>query len=164
MTRRTGVARRTLRRGPLTLGGLFRAKDVALLAARIGMGAVLVHGVWDNIADVDRMAEFVDFMRTSGFRAPGFWAPVSVYTQLAAGLLLIAGLLTRWAGLVVIGTFVVALWVVHWEQGLRGWWPALSLVLLGGLFAALGAGRWALDPLLDRALDRKRRPADATAT
>ena len=109
------------------------------------------------------MAEFVGFMQASGFRAPGFWAPFSVNTQLAAWLLLIAGPPTRWAGLVVIGVVVVALRVVHRGRSLREWWPALSPVLLGGLFAAMGAGRWALDALLDRALDRKRRPADGTA-
>ena len=114
-----------------------------------------MHGVWDNVTDPARMAEFVGFMRASGFVAPSFWAPFSVYTQLAAGLLLIAGLLTRCAGLIVVGTFVVALWVVHWEQGFREWWPALSLVLLGTVFSTIGAGRWALDALLDRSSGAK---------
>ena len=130
--------------------------DLALLVARLGTGAFLVDGVWDNVTDRARMAEFVAFVQANGFWTPGFWAPFSAYTQLAAGLLLIAGLLTRWAGLVVIGTFVVALWVVHWKQSLREWWPALSLVLLGGLFTALGTGRWAFDTLIDRKL----RPAN----
>jgi putative oxidoreductase len=134
----------------LALPELAKMGDLALLAARVATGVFLVHGVWDNVMDPARMAEFVGFMRASGFSAPGFWGPFAIYLQLAAGLMLIAGLLTRWAGLVIVGTFVVALWVVHWEQSLREWWPALSLVLLGAVFATVDAGRWALDRLLDR--------------
>lgn len=123
-------------------------EDLALLGMRVATGVFLVHGVWDNIADPERMSEFVRFMRAAGFAAPEFWAPFSVYTQFAAGALAFAGLLTRWGGAIITVTFLVALYVVHWDQSLREWWPALSLVVIGLLLLARGAGRYSLDHLV----------------
>ena len=140
----------TLRARDLVLEGFASGRDAALALARVATGLFLVHGVWDNVVDPERMAEFVGFMRASGFAAPEWLAPFSVYTQLAAGVMLVLGLLTRWAGLIVTATFVVGLWVVHWEQTFREWWPALSLVLLGAFFVTSGGGRLALDRLLLR--------------
>lgn len=136
-----------MRGDPLALKPLARFDDLALLAARLATGAFIVDGVWDNVTSGARMAEFVAFMRTNGFVMPELLAPFSVYTQLAAGVLLVPGLLTRWAGLILAGTFLVALWVVHWEQSLREWWPALALVALGLIFATRGPGRFSLDAL-----------------
>lgn len=132
----------------LTLDPLARFDGVALLAARGLTGAFLVHGVWDNVTSSARMGEFVAFMRASGFVAPEFLAPFSVYTQLAAGVLLVLGLMTRWAGLLVASTFIVAVWMVHWGQSMRECWPALALVGLGLLLAATGGGRYSADAAL----------------
>lgn len=134
----------------LTLAPLARLEDAALLALRVLTGTFLVHGVWDNVVDAARMTEFVAFMRASGFAAPEILAPFSVYTQLAAGILLVLGLLTRWAALLVATTFIVALWMVHWGQSVRECWPARALVGVGLLLAATGAGRYAADFALER--------------
>ena len=139
-----------MRRDWLALRPLARFDDMAALVARVAAGAFIMDGVRDNVASGARMAEFVGFMRASGFVAPEFLAPFSVYTQLLAGALLVLGLLTRWAGLILAGTFAVALWVVHWAEGLRLWWPALALVVLGLLFATRGGGRYAVDRLFER--------------
>jgi uncharacterized membrane protein YphA (DoxX/SURF4 family) len=53
-------------------------------------------------------------------------------------------------GVITAIVFIVAVWTVHWTQDFPGWWPALVLVFLGILFATHGAGRYALDTLLDR--------------
>jgi putative oxidoreductase len=138
----------SLRAQYLLLEPAARLEDFALVLARVAMGIFLVHGVWDNITSAERMAEFVDFMHAHNFPQPGFWAPFSVYTQFAAGTLAILGLCTRWAGLVIATTFIVALYGVHWEQSFREWWPALSLVLIGLVFATRGGGRLSADALL----------------
>jgi uncharacterized membrane protein YphA (DoxX/SURF4 family) len=57
------------------------------------------------------MDEFAAFMSVNGFMAATFWAPFSVYTQIVAGVLLLVGLLTRWAVLFVAATFLDALGV-----------------------------------------------------
>lgn len=141
-------------KGRLLLRPLAGLDDFALLAARVGTGAFLIDGVWDNVTDPRRMAEFASFMATNGFDAPTFWAPFSVYSQLIASLLLLIGLLARWAALVIAATFAVALWGVHWEQGLREWWPALALILIGLMIVTRGAGRWSVDALLEHRVDK----------
>jgi hypothetical protein len=54
--------------------------------------------------------------------------------------------------------------MVHWAEGFRGWWPAIVLVALGFLFAAIGAGRYALDRPLSGGRNDDRDRAEATAS
>ena len=146
----------------VTLPGLARLKDEALLALRLVTGAFLIHGVWDNVTSAERMQEFVAFLTAFGFAQPALLAPLSVYAQLMIGVALLFGLTTRWAGLVLAFNFLVAVAMVHWAEGFRDWWPAIILVALGFLFAAIGAGRYALDRLLSGRND-DRDQAQATA-
>ena len=132
----------------LTLEPLRRYEDFSLLMLRIGTGSFLVHGVWDNLVDAERMREFTAFLTKFGFPAPELMAPLSVYAQFGCGLLLGLGLLTRWAGLVLAFNFVVAIAMVDRFSGIRGAWPALALVLIGLHFSTRGAGRFSLDQLL----------------
>lgn len=132
----------------LQLEGLAGGTDIALLIARVITGVFLIYGVWDNVVDGARMREFVGFMRQTGFPNPQLLAPFSVVTQLIAGVLLVPGLLTRVAGVIVAITFVVGYVMVHMEQSLREGWPALSLVALGLIFATVGGGSLSLDRLM----------------
>lgn len=134
----------------MALPGLARFADLTLLALRWLTGGFLVHEVWDNIVSAERMGEFASFMGQFGFPVPHLLAPFSVWVQFACGVLLILGLFTRWAGLVVMGHFIVAVVMVHAAEPLRGQWPALVLVFLGAHFAAAGAGRFGLDRWLAR--------------
>ena len=134
----------------MTLPRLAVGTDVALLLLRVVTGAFLIHGVWDNIESAERMDEFVRFLRRFKFPMPELMAQLSVWTQFAAGLGFVLGLATRWAGLLCIANFVVACLMVHFTQDLRGWWPALALVLIGAVLATAGAGRWSVDALLQR--------------
>lgn len=129
---------------------LRRYDDLAWLAVRLLTGAFLIHGVWDNIKSAARMTEFVGFLRSNGFPAPELMAPLSVWAQLVIGVALIAGLLTRWAGLLLIFNFVIGVVMVHWNESFREIWPAAVLVGLGLMFATYGAGRYSIDALLER--------------
>ena len=137
-------------RSILDPAGLGRFSDLSLGALRAVTGMFLVYGTQDNVLSADRMEEFVGFLRAHGFILPELMAPLSVWAQLVCGVLLVLGLLTRWAGLVVAFNFVVAVWMVHWPQDFRRWWPALVLVFLGLHFACAGGGRWSLDRLIRR--------------
>ena len=90
-------------------------------------------------------------------------APLSVWWQFIAGIGFILGLLTRWLGLITAFNFIVAVWMVHWTQDFPGWWPALILVFLGGLFATQGAGRYALDAWIARRRADDRHQGEAAA-
>jgi putative oxidoreductase len=129
----------------LLLPGLHVAGDAALLALRLFVGGFLVWGVWDNITSADRMDEFARFLGRYGFAMPALMARLSVWAQFACGVAFIAGLGTRWAGLVCAFNFAVALWMVDAPNGLRAAFPAAMLVLFGALMATLGPGRYAVD-------------------
>jgi putative oxidoreductase len=134
----------------LLLTPLARFGDVANLLLRWVTGAFLVYQSHDNILSAERMDEFEKFLAQFGFAAPELLAPLCVWAQFLCGVASILGLLTRWAGLVTIFVFIVAVWMVHWPQDFPGWWPALILVFLGLLFATHGAGRLSLDAALER--------------
>lgn len=127
---------------------LKRYEDLSTALLRIVTGAFLVYGTQDNVLSAARMAEFVQFLTAHRFVMPELMAPLSVYAQFLGGLLLILGLLTRWTGLVIAFNFVVALWMVHWPEDYRAWWPAGILIFLGLHFACRGGGRWSVDALL----------------
>jgi len=132
----------------LLLPRLRAGEDAALLLLRLGTGVFLIHGVWDNISSAERMDEFVAFLTHHRFVFPEGMARLSVWTQFACGVGLVAGLLTRWSGLLCVANFVVACVMVHWQQDIRGWWPALALVLIGGLLLTRGGGRFSVDRVL----------------
>ena len=129
---------------------LARFADVTLLLLRLVTGAFLMHETWDNITSAARMKEFAQFLGQFGFPLPHLMAPLSVAVQFGAGALLVAGLFTRWAGLLIATNFAIAVYRVHWSEPFRGWWPALILVFLGLHFATAGAGRFGLDRLVGK--------------
>ncbi|ANY19677.1 DoxX [Tsuneonella dongtanensis] len=129
------------------LASFSRFSDLTLFGLRALTGAFLVHETWDNVSSAVRMAEFVKFLDQFGFPAPQLMAPLSVAIQFGCGILLILGLFTRVAGLLIAANFVVAVAMVHWSEPFRGWWPAIVLVFLGLHFAAAGSGKFGIDAM-----------------
>ena len=150
-----------MRKDWLLLTPLAGFADAAMLLLRLVTGAFLVWQSHDNILSAARMAEFEKFLIQFDFVLPKLMAPLCVWAQFVCGLLLIAGLLTRWAGLVTAFVFVVAVWMVHWPQDFPGWWPALILIFLGLLFATAGAGRYAVDAWIERRSGNDRHRTEA---
>lgn len=135
---------------------LARHGDLALLALRLFLGAFLVWGVWDNIVSPARMAEFEAFLRQLNCPCPAVAAPLSVWAQFLVGLGLAAGLLTRWAGLILSVNFIVATVLLGGAgAAIRELYPPAVLVFIGLVFATHGPGRWALDPWLAARLTRR---------
>ena len=133
------------RRDYLLLTPLARLGDLGLLLLRLVTGAFLIYQSHDNIFSAARMDEFEKFLAQFGFPSPEFLAPLCVWAQFLCGIAFILGLLTRWAGLITVFVFIVAVVMVHWPQDFLGWWPALILVFLGALFATEGPGRYSID-------------------
>jgi putative oxidoreductase len=134
----------------LALSSLSRWSDLTLLGLRVLTGAFLVHETWDNVSSRARMGEFVQFLDQFGFPLPWLLAPFSVAVQFGCGALLIAGLLTRLAGLLIAANFAVAVAMVHFDEPFRGWWPAIVLVFLGLHFAAAGSGKFGIDAMFGK--------------
>ncbi|OHB27663.1 MAG: hypothetical protein A2790_16695 [Phenylobacterium sp. RIFCSPHIGHO2_01_FULL_69_31] len=134
----------------ITLPHLAAGTDLAFLALRLGVGAFLVWGVWDNITSAEHMATFVKFLDQFGFPMPELLAPFDVWLQLGIGVLFILGLATRWAGLACALNFVVAIVMVDHLQGWRGSFGSQCLVLIGLVLATHGPGRFSVDRVLER--------------
>lgn len=134
----------------VTLPHLAAGTDLAFLALRLGVGAFLVWGVWDNITSAEHMATFVAFLRQFGFPMPELLAPFDVWLQFAIGVLFILGLATRWAGLACALNFVIAIVMVDHLQGWRGSFGSQCLVLIGLVLATHGPGRFSADRALER--------------
>ncbi len=132
----------------LFLSGAQRFGDFALLLLRLFVGLFLIFGVWDNISESTRMAEFVEFLRKHHFPSPRVLAPLSVYVQFLAGLAFVFGLFTRWAGILCVINFVVAIVMVDRFGGMRGTFPSGCLVFVGLYLATYGAGRFSMDAAL----------------
>ena len=122
--------------------------DFALLLLRAFVGLFLVWAVWDNVTSGARMHEFADFLGKHGFPSPRVLAPVSVYLQLTVGVAFVAGLFTRWAGILCLVHFAVAIAMVDHHGGMRGIFPSGCLALIGLYLATHGAGRFSLDAAL----------------
>lgn len=119
--------------------------DITMFCFRAVVGSFLIWGVWDNIVDPARMADFMQFLRANGFVVPEILARISVWAQFGCGLAFILGLAARMFGLLCAVNFLVALVMVDAQGGVRSAFPSTMLILFGLHIAASGAGMLSLD-------------------
>lgn len=124
---------------------LARRSDLGLLALRLVVGGHPAYMTWDNVTSWARMEHFAGFLDSHGFAYPLACAVLSVAGQFLGGLALVAGVFTRFAGLVIAFNFVVAIWMVDAKAPYPAAFPALALVAGGLCLMFTGAGRWSLD-------------------
>jgi putative oxidoreductase len=110
-------------------------------------GALLVSRTWDAVPAGERLVGWVRPIGDLDWPASNLFAALPTLLQFTAGLLLILGLLTRWAGVAVAILFAFLFIRAEWGEPFRTAWPTLMLVVLGLHFAAAGPGRWAVDGL-----------------
>jgi putative oxidoreductase len=121
----------------------------ALLVLRAVLGLVIAAYGWHKVNG--GMAEFQGFLATIG--VPGWMAYVSAYTELVGGILLIIGLLTRFAAFGILINMVVAIVKVTWKNGLvgmQGYGFGLALAAMAFLLIFFGAGPISLDTAIFR--------------
>jgi putative oxidoreductase len=122
-------------------------KPLGLLLLRLGVGIIFIyHGYPKLFGDTQK---FLDAFLKMGF--PPYFVYIAGIVEFFGGCLLIAGLFTRVAGLLMAGMMAVAIWKVHLGKGIL----AVSeyefpLALAVGAFALVttGAGAASLDYLL----------------
>ncbi len=127
-----------------------KLKQFADLPIRLAVGFHLIYGTQDNVFSWSRMLEFRDFLEVFGAPFPLVSAIVSVYAQFTCGILFILGWKVRWAGLIMIFNFIVAILLVHLNDPYPNIYPAISM-LAGALFMSLnGAGPISLENWLHK--------------
>lgn len=125
------------------------AETWALLALRLGLGAVmLVHG-WNHWRGKGGIDGTAGWFAGLGLSRPRLQAWLSVLTELGAGVLLIAGLGTALACAAVLGVMLVAGLLAHRRNGFfvfkDGYEYVLVLGLLALALAVSGPGEASLD-------------------
>lgn len=119
-----------------------RTRAFGPLVLRLMLGAHLIHGTQDNLLSWARMLEFRHFLAGHGFPVPLVSAVVSVLAQFAAGACYIVGWQVRWAAVVMLVNFAIALLGVHLGHPYNAWFPAW--VMWTGSLALFFTGSGAL--------------------
>jgi putative oxidoreductase len=95
---------------------LERLQPLALLVMRLALGAIMAaHGYHKVFGGLHQTAHFM-----AGLGIPTWLAYVASFTEFLGGLLILAGLFTRFAAFAICIDLTVAIWKVHWHNGLLG--------------------------------------------
>jgi putative oxidoreductase len=126
------------------LNYLDRLQPLALVVLRLVLGVIMIaHGSGKVFGGLSHHVQFV-----SSLGLPGWLAYFSAAAEFFGGILLIAGFLTRFAALSIAIDMIVAIWKVHWKNGLQGdhgYQFPLSLAAIAFALIFFGAGPIAFD-------------------
>lgn len=151
----------------VTLSFLDRFREAGLLLLRLGIGGLFVfyHGPAKMFGGPEVWAEFGKVLPLLGADriftllhipfSPVFWGFMAAFAEFVGGILLILGLCTRLAAVLMLIDMAVAS-SAHLVQG-QGFAVAAHPVALGIVFLSLiviGSGCYSLDELLNRWVDR----------
>ena len=125
-----------------------RNSSWGIFLLRLFIGLRLIYGVLDNVTSWDHMVKFGEFLKNFHFPFPMVCAVTSVYLQLLAGIMIVLGLWIRYASLLIIVNFAIALFMVHRHDSVEGMTPALAILFSCILFLFQGAGRISIDKKL----------------
>ncbi len=127
------------------------AINLALLLLRVALGGIfLAHGI-NHVFGGGKIEGTGRWFDSLGMRPGILHAWLASVTEIGAGALLVAGLLTPLASAGVVGTMVVAWITNHLKNGFfifrpgEGWEYVMTLTVLGLALAMLGPGEWSLD-------------------
>jgi len=124
---------------------------VAVTLLRISTGVIMVmHGL-DKIHDIPA---WTNQLTSLGVPSPQIMAYLAIAGEFGGGLGLLVGLLTPIAALGIMSNMAVAIFKVHWHNGLaaknNGFEYPLTLFMIGFFFFCYGAGPVSLDRLFCR--------------
>jgi putative oxidoreductase len=124
---------------------LDRLKPLALLLLRVALGIIFIFHGYPKLFTHTR--ETMQMFEHMGF--PGYFAYVAGTFEFFGGIMLILGLFTRIAGLLLAGEMTIALWRVHLPQGpitmVKNYEFPLMLAVAAFTLATVGAGLISLD-------------------
>ena len=123
-------------------------KSFGLLILRISVGAMLIHHGYEKTADIQNFADA--FVRPIGIPFPILASYIAAYSEIYGSWLLIAGLLTRFAALSIVGTIGVAIYHAIVTAGFNIYLLELLVLYMGGALCILllGGGDFAIDRFL----------------
>jgi putative oxidoreductase len=125
---------------------LDRLQPLALIVMRLSLGVIMVaHGYPKVFGGLHHHAQFV-----ASLGLPAWLGYVSSFVEFLGGLAVLAGLFTRSAAFAICIDLGVAIWKVHWHNGLTGNGIEFPLAVATLAFALIffGAGPISFDHVL----------------
>jgi len=131
-------------------------RDVILLLGRVALGAIFVKS---GLQKLIALSAFAASLASRGVPQSSVWAVVGATVEFVGGILIVTGLRTREASLLMVLFVIVATGISHryWEfadaaRRLQESQFFKNLSIIGGfvLLFATGSGRFGLDALLAR--------------
>jgi len=123
--------------------------DAAMLILRLATGGMIFMHGYNHFFGGGRLPGAGRWFDSLGIRPGVFHAWVTALVEVAAGILLAAGLLTPLAAAGVIGILAVAFIVVHRRNGFfiikEGWEYAAFIITVSTVIGIVGPGAWSLD-------------------
>jgi putative oxidoreductase len=125
---------------------LDRLQPLALLVLRLVIGAIMIaHGYSKVFGGFSHVHDMVQHLAL-----PGWLAYPLAATEFFGGILIIAGLLTRFVAVAMLIDMSVAIWKIHWHNGLKGqggYEFPLSLAAIAFTLIFFGGGPVAFDSI-----------------
>ena len=131
-------------------------RDVILLLGRVALGAIFVKS---GLQKLMALSAFAASLASRGVPQSSVWAAIGATVEFVGGILIVTGLRTREASLLMVLFVIVATGISHryWEfadaaRRLQESQFFKNLSIIGGfvLLFATGSGRFGLDALLAR--------------
>lgn len=129
--------------------------DFALLILRVVFGVFLAYHGYNKVFGAGGLTGTAKWFGAIGMKWPLWQARLAATTEIGAGLLFAAGLITPFAGAGIIGLMTVAIVVAHWKVGFfifkpnQGWEYCASIAIVAFAVSMIGGGRWSLDNAFD---------------
>ena len=132
----------------MILKSLSKYSDIALLFLRVGLGIMFIlHGLPKMTGGVEVWTKLGGAMSAVGISFfPAFWGFMAAITEVFGGFLLILGLLTRPACILLAFTMLIAA-LMHLQagDGFKGSAHAIELCIVFITMIFLGPGRISID-------------------
>ena len=124
---------------------LDRLQPLGLLALRLILGVIMIAHGYGKVFH-GGLAQHVH--RVASLGLPGWWAYLSAFAEFFGGILVIVGFLTRFFSLAILIDMAVAIWKIHWKNGMfgkGGYEFPLTLLTIAFALIFFGAGPIAID-------------------
>ncbi len=126
-----------------------------MLILRLVFGLFLVAHGYNKVFGGKGLTGTAGWFGSIGMKWPMWQARLAAATEIGAGLMFAAGLLTPFAAAGMVALMIVAIWTVHWKVGFfvfrpdQGWEYCASIAVVAFVVALTGPGEWSLDHALD---------------
>ncbi len=128
------------------------ALDFTLLLLRVSIGITLAAHGYNKFFGGGRIPGTAGWFESLGMKPGKLHAVMAASTEIGAGVLLAAGLLTPLAGAGFVGVMLVAAWTHNKVNGFfivkQGWEYNFVLAITAVCIAGIGPARWSLDRAL----------------